>query len=398
MTASTRSTFLPFSPPDITQEDIDEVVDTLRSDWISTGPKVKRFEEAFASAVQAPSALALNSCTGALHVALAALGVGPGDAVLTTTMTFCATVNVIEHQHATPVLVDIDRTTLNLSASDLRRTLASMPGDLTPKAVIPVHYAGHPCDMDEIEAIAAEYGLAIVEDAAHALPAAIGGTPVGSVPESSVPRATAFSFYATKNLTTAEGGMLTGTPELVEEARKWSLHGMERDAWKRYGGGSWFYDVVRPGFKYNMSDIQAALGLSQLRRLDAIHARRRELVARYQEGLGDLDALDLPGERPGFSHAWHLFVVRLQPGRLRIDRDCFIEELTARNIGSSVHFIPVHLHPFYRERYKFTPVAFPVATDEFTRIVSLPLNTRMSNSDVDDVIAAVRDIVSQSEL
>lgn len=397
MTTAIRSTFLPFSPPDISDEDIDEVVDTLRGDWISTGPKVRRFEEAFASAVQAPSALALNSGTGALHVALAALGVAPGDAVLTTTMTFCATANVVEHQGAEPVLVDVDPGTLNLSPEDLRRTLASLPAQLTPKAVIPVHYGGHPCDMAAIEAIAVEYGLAIVEDAAHALPAAIGDSPVGSVPDSRVPRATAFSFYATKNLTTAEGGMLTGTPDLLEEARLWSLHGMNRDAWKRYGGGSWFYEVVRPGFKYNMSDVQAALGLGQLRRLGSIHARRRELVARYGQGLGDLAAIELPVEQGGFTHAWHLFVVRLRLERLRIDRNQFMEELAARNIGASVHFIPVHLHPFYRERYGFAPDAFPVATAEFQRIVSLPLNTKMSDADADDVIAAVRDIVAGAE-
>lgn len=393
--AAARSTFLPFSPPDISEEDIAEVVDTLRGGWISTGPKVKRFEEEFALAVGAPAAHALSSCTGALHVALAALGVGPGDAVLTSPMTFCATVNVVEHQGATPVLVDVEPDTLNLSAGDLRRTLVAMPATLTPKVVIPVHYGGHPCDMHAIEAVATEYGLAILEDAAHALPAAVGDTPIGAISSDGPSRAVAFSFYATKNLTTAEGGMLTGTPDFIGEARLWSLHGMSRDAWKRYGkGASWSYEVVRPGFKYNMTDIQAALGLQQLRRLGSLHARRRQLVARYREGLGDLAALELPDERPGFTHAWHLFVVRLRPDSLRIDRNRFIDELADRNIGASVHFIPVHLHPFYRDRYGFAPDAFPVATAEFERIVSLPLNTTMSDADADDVVAAVRDIVT----
>ncbi len=397
MRSSIRSTFLPFSPPDIRDDDIAEVVDTLRGDWISTGPKVKRFEEAFAQAVQAPTALALNSGTGALHVALAALGIGPGDAVLTTTMTFCATVNVVEHQGAEPVLVDVDRKTLNISPAELRRTLASLPDRLTPRVVMPVHYGGLPCDMAEIDAIAADHGLAVIEDAAHALPAAVGEAPVGSVPDNGVVRAVAFSFYATKNVTTAEGGMLTGTPELLDEARLWTLHGMNRDAWKRYGGGSWFYEVVRPGFKYNMSDVQAALGIGQIRRLGAIHSRRRELVARYREGLGDLEAIELPAEQPGSTHAWHLFVIRLRLDRLRIDRRAFVEELTAHNIGSSVHFIPVHLHPFYRDRYAYPPGAFPVATAEFERIVSLPLNTRMSDEDADDVIGAVRAIIAGAE-
>ena len=391
-----RAEFLSFSPPTLFDEELSEVLDTLRSDWITTGPKTKRFEDEFATYVHSPSALAVSSCTDALQVALAALGVGPGHAVFTTTMTFCSTVHVIEHLGATPVLVDIEASTLNLSPHRLEeaidRTLRE--GHLVPKAVIPVHYGGHPCDMSSIDALAARYGLAIVEDAAHALPAWVGDRMIGdpTAPDG-VTRAVAFSFYATKNLTTAEGGMLTGSPDFIDEARLWSLHGMSRDSWKRYGqGGSWFYEVVRPGFKCNMTDIQASLGLHQLERLAELQERRHAIVEIYREGLGDLHSVQLPTELEGYRSAWHLYPIRLHLDQLRIDRGKFIDELGRHNIGTSVHFIPVHTHPYYRDRYGYEPTDFPVAWGEFQRLISLPLNPRMKPDDARDVVDAVCEI------
>lgn len=391
----TRSEFLPFSPPWVGEEEINEVVATLRSDWITTGPRTKQFEEEFAAYVGAPDALAVTSCTDALQVALAALGIGDGDAVFTTTMTFCSTAHVVEHVGATPILCDIDTEHLNISVPDLEARIKTTlsKGELTPRAIIPVHHSGHPCDMKAIFELARRYGLAVVEDAAHALPAKWDGEIVGAISDQGVPRAIAFSFYVTKNMTTIEGGMLTGTEEFISEARLWSLHGMSRDAWKRYGkGGSWFYEVVRPGFKCNMTDIQAALGLNQLRRLGSFQERRREVVARYLSKLDATDVIELPSADADVEHSWHLFVIRLNLEKLTIDRSQFIDELAERNIAASVHFIPVHKHPYYRDRYSFTDEQFPVASAEYERLVSIPLHPRLSDADADDVIEAVLDV------
>ena len=397
-----RKTFLPFSPPLIGEEEIAEVVDTLRSDWITTGPKVKRFEQEFAGAVNASAALAVNSCTAALHVALATLGIGPGDAVITTPMTFCSTVHVIEHVGARPILVDVEPGTLNLDPNRVRETLARLrnqSGNNAPrvKAIIPVHLYGHPCDMDALLDIASEYQCAIIEDAAHALPAEYKNQKIGFLgADSAVPVLTCFSFYATKNMTTAEGGMLTGKPGLIEEARIWSLHGMSRDAWQRYGrDGTWHYDVTRPGFKYNMTDIQAALGLHQLRKLEAFHSRRKEIAARYNQAFRQFGELETPTEHEWAGHAWHLYVLRVNPDRLTISRNQFISELLARNIGTSVHFIPVHLHSYYREQYGYAPEDFPVAYAQYQRIISLPCCPRMHEQDVEDVIDAVTQTVGE---
>jgi dTDP-4-amino-4,6-dideoxygalactose transaminase len=396
-----RNTFLPFSPPFIGEEEIAEVIDTLRSDWITTGPKVRRFEEEFAAFIGAPAALALNSCTAALHVALATLGISPGDAVITTPMTFCSSVHVVEHVGARPILVDVEPDTLNIDPNKIAENVKTLKrSTFSIRAILPVHLYGHPCDMDAILEIAAEHNLAIIEDAAHALPAKYKGRNIGSTaplpPSSPALLLTAFSFYATKNLTTAEGGMLTGSPEFIDEARIWSLHGMSRDAWKRYAAeGSWYYDVVRPGFKYNMTDIQAAIGLHQLRKLPQFQARRREIVRRYNEAFSQLEELQIPTERPEVEHAWHLYVLRLNVERLNVSRNQFIEELKARNIGTSVHFIPIHLHPYYRDKYGYKPDDFPVAYREYQRIVSLPLYPRMTDQDVADVIEAVVDVVKR---
>jgi dTDP-4-amino-4,6-dideoxygalactose transaminase len=379
-----RESFLSFSPPAITDAEVEAVIDTLRSNWITTGPKTKRFESEFTNYLGAQEALAVNSCTGALHVALAALGIGPGDEVITTPMTFAASVNVIEHVGATPILADIETDTLNLDPAIVAQLI-------TPRtrAILPVHYAGHPVDMKPIMDLAHKHDLRIVEDAAHALPAKYEGRMIGTIGD-----LTAFSFYATKNLTTAEGGMLTGTPELIEQARIWSLHGMSRDAWKRYEkNGSWFYEIIAPGFKYNMTDIQAAIGLVQLQRLEEMQNRRYEVVKQYNEAFGLLDEIETPTERENVQSAWHLYVLRLKLHRLMIDRNQFIEEMKARNIGTSVHFIPIHLHPYYRDKYGWKPEDFPVAYQEFQRIVSLPLHPSLTNQDVSDIIATVTDIV-----
>lgn len=379
-----RSTPLPFSPPSIGQEEIDEVIDTLRSDWITTGPKTRRFETEFAAYIGAPAALAVNSATAAMQVGLAALDIGPGHEVITTVMTFCSTVHVIEHTGARPVLVDVESETLNIDPA----RVADAVTDAT-RALLPVHLYGHPAEMDQLLDIAASRGLHVIEDAAHALPAQYRGRSIGTLGT-----LTAFSFYATKNLTTAEGGMLVGDSALIDDARMWSLHGISRDAYKRYSAeGSWHYEVLVAGFKCNMTDIQASLGLHQLRKLQMFQDRRRALVQRYNDAFTALEEVQIPTQRPHVEPAWHLYALRLNLETLRIDRDRFIEELKARNIGASVHFIPVHMHPYYRDKYGYHPNQFPVAYQNYLRLVSLPLNPRMTDKDADDVIEAVSDVV-----
>jgi dTDP-4-amino-4,6-dideoxygalactose transaminase len=306
--------------------------------------------------------------------------------VITTPMTFCACANVIEHLGATPRLVDVEPDTLNIDPLAIEQAVTPRT-----KAILAVHYAGHPADLDPIRDIAVHRGLGLIEDAAHALPARYKGSLIGEGPNP-----VSFSFYATKNLTTGEGGMLTGAPELISRARTLGLHGMSRDAWKRYGpGGSWFYSVDDPGFKYNMTDIQAAMGLAQLRKLESFQQRRREIVGAYNRAFGGAASLETPMERPDVEHAWHLYVLRLRPETLQIGRDQFIEELTARNIGTSVHFIPIHLHPYYRQKYGYAPSDLPVAWANYQRMLSLPLHPMLTDEDVSDVIDAVLDIAER---
>jgi dTDP-4-amino-4,6-dideoxygalactose transaminase len=381
-----RETFIPFSPPLIDEHDIAEVVDTLKSDWITTGPKTREFERRFCETYGAPAALAVNSCTAALHLALVVHGIGPGDEVITVSHTFCSTVNVIEHTGATPVLVDIDPVTMNMDP-------AAFEAAITPrtKAVIPVHYAGHAAELDAINQIAQNAGIVVIEDAAHPISGTYKGTFVGSTNNP-----TAFSFYATKNLTTAEGGMLTGTQEFIDKARILHLHGMSKDALKRYEkGGSWKYEVVAPGFKYNMTDIQASLGLRQLDKLERYQARRREVADRYSTAFGGHPALTTPIELEHVESSWHLYVLRLNLDHLSIDRDQFIEELKALNIGTSVHYISVHLHPYYSQKYGYQPESLPVTWDTYNRIISLPMNVRISDEEVDYVAAAVINIADR---
>lgn len=380
-----RDHFLSFSPPSLGDLERAEVLDTLHSDWITTGPKTKAFEGKLTDYLGASRVVALNSCTAGLHVGLVALGIGPGDEVIVPAMTFCATANVVEHVGAKPVLVDVCPDTLNLDPEAVSRAITPRT-----KAIIPVHYAGHPVDLDAIFELARKHSLLVMEDAAHALPAKYKGVMVGSRSNLA-----AFSFYATKNLTTIEGGCLTGDPALVDKARIIGHHGMNRDAWKRFDkSGSWYYEVVLPGFKYNMTDVQAAIGLHQLDRLEGFQKRRREVVSAYKEGFAGLAAIQLPVERAEVESSWHLYVIRLNLGSLTIDRNSFIEELKARNIGTSVHYLPVHMHPFYRDKYGYKPEDCPVAADAFTRMITLPLHPGLSDQDVQDVITAVRDVVA----
>lgn len=385
--------FLSFSPPSIGSEEIEEVVETLKTDWITTGPKTRRFEEEFSAFVDAPAALAVSSATDAMLVGLAALGVSAGDEVITTPMTFCSTIHVIEHLGARPVLVDVDPDTLCIDPDRVAMAVTNRT-----KGILPVHLYGHPCEIDALLKTAESNGLFVLEDGAHSLPAKYKTRMIGSPAirnsKFGIRNLVAFSFYATKNLTTAEGGMLTGEPELIDKARVWSLHGMSRDAYKRYTSeGSWFYEVVVPGFKCNMTDIQASLGLQQLKKLPAFQARRREIVQQYHEAFSRMPAIQIPVERPDVESAWHIYAIRLNLDMLCVDRHRFIEELKTRNIGASVHFIPIHLHRYYRDKYGYKPEDFPVAYREYQRLVSLPLYPRMTDADVGDVIEAVEDIV-----
>jgi dTDP-4-amino-4,6-dideoxygalactose transaminase len=381
-----RQDFLAFSPPSLTEEEVDAVVDTLRSCWITTGPKTKAFEKQFAIYLGAEDALALNSCTAGLHLALITLGIGPGDEVITTPMTFAASANVIEHVGAQVVLADIEPDTLLIDPNAIAKAITQRT-----KAILPVHYAGHPAEMYPILELAEMHHLSVIEDAAHALPASYCGQTVGTIGD-----LTSFSFYATKNLTTAEGGMLTGRTELIEKARTYSLHGMSRDAWNRYGeNGSWYYEIVMPGFKYNMTDIQAAIGIVQLQRLQTMQACRQHAAARYDEVFSTVPELQIPTERPYCNSARHLYVLRLNLNRLHIKRNQFIDEMRQRNIGTSVHFIPIHLHPYYRDKYGWLPFEFPVASQEYQRLVSLPLHPGLTDPDIDYIIDAVLDIVEK---
>lgn len=379
-----RSSFLSFSPPALSAAEEQAVLEVVREGtWLSSGPRTKQFEQEFQARVDAQAALALNSCTAGLHLAMAVHGVGPGREIVTTPLTFCATANVAEHLGGTVRLADIDRETLLIDPKQMERALTK-----NTRVLLPVHYAGQPCEMETIERLARAADVAVVEDAAHCLPSLIGERWIGNSNN-----LTAFSFYATKNITSGEGGMLTGPAELVDRARVLALHGMSRAAWDRFKkGGAWQYDVEAPGYKYNLTDIAAALGLTQLRRLDELYAARMNVVRAYNEAFSDLNILRLPRVREGVQSSHHLYVILLELDRLTITRDQFINELTERNIGSSVHYRPLHLMSYYAKKYGWTPADFPNATWAFERMVSLPLSSKMSVTDAHDVIEAVRDI------
>ncbi len=380
-----REEFLPFSRPTIGPEETAEVVDCLASGWLTTGPKVQRFEELLKAETRAAHAVAMNSGTAALHVALLALDIGPGDEVITTPMTFAATVNMILAVGATPVLVDIDRDSLNI----LPELIAAAVTPAT-RAIMPVHFAGLPCDLDAVHAIAGEHQLAVIEDAAHALGSCYHGNPIGALSA-----ATCFSFHPIKNITTGEGGALcTNDDELAEQARVLRFHGISKDAWKRYDArGVPQYDVMALGFKYNMLDLQAAIGIHQLPKLSQLNDRRRRLAAKYREALADVPGVLVPPEAPAADlHSWHLFVIKMLPEVLGIGRDDFMARLKERNIGSGLHFRAIHLHPYFAERLQYPVGSLPNAEWASERIVSLPLFPLMSEGDVDDVVSAICEI------
>ena len=380
--------FLPFHVPAIGEEEIAEVVETLKSGWLTTGTKTKRFEDQFAEFVRSRHAVAVNSCTAALHLALEAIGVREGDEVIVPTMTFTATAEVVFYLKAKPVLVDCVPGTLNIDPGGIERAITART-----KAIIPVHFGGQPCDMEAIMEIARRKRIYVVEDAAHALPAKYQGRTIGTIGD-----ITCFSFYATKTITTGEGGMATtDNPEWAARMRMMSLHGISHDAWKRYAKeGSWYYEVLSPGFKYNLTDIAAAIGLVQLKKCDTFAAARKNLAAAYNEAFRNMPEIQVPACGADVDHAWHLYVIRLKLNRLKIDRDQFIEGLKGRGIGTSVHFIPLHLHPYYRENFGYLPADFPNATEAYQRIVSLPIYPGMTEANVEYVIQGVKDVCVSS--
>jgi perosamine synthetase len=379
--------YLPFHVPTIGDEEIAAVVEVLKSGWLTTGSKAREFEEQFCQLVGARYAVALNSGTAALHLALEAVGIEEGDEVIVPTMTFTASAEVVLYLKAKPVLVDCLPDTLNIDPDQIERAITSRT-----KAIIPVHFGGQPCDMEPILEIARRNNLYVIEDAAHALPAKYHRQTVGTIGD-----ITCFSFYATKTITTGEGGMATTeNPEWAVRMRMMSLHGISHDAWKRYAKeGSWYYEVLCPGFKYNLTDIGAAIGIEQLKKCDAFGDARDHIANKYNEAFADLPEIQTPFCEPDRQHAWHLYVIQLRLEGLTITRDQFIEALKSQGIGTSVHFIPLHLHPYYRNTFGYVPGDFPNATEAYQRIISLPIYPNMTDAGIDHVIGAVRHVVQQ---
>ena len=382
-----QTSFLPFHIPDIGEDEIQAVVETLRSGWLTTGPKVRQFEEDFARYIGCRHAVAVNSATSALHLALEAVGIKAGDEVLVPTLTFAATAAVVLHLQAKPKLVDCRPETLNLDPDQLERAITAKT-----RAIIPVHMTGLPCEMGRILEIAKAHNLRVIEDAAHALPARFQKQRVGTIGD-----ITCFSFYATKTITTGEGGMATTeNPEWAERMRIMGLHGISKDAWKRYTAeGSWYYEILSPGYKYNLTDLAAAIGIQQLKKCDQFWQARQRIAAQYAEGFQDVPEITTPALARDGQHAWHLYILQLNLERLRISRNEFVELLKQYQIGTSVHFIPLHLHPYYRETFGYRPQDLPQASAAFERIVSLPLYPKMTEAQVQQVISAVREIVRQ---
>jgi len=380
-----RDSFLLFGSPQILQDEIDELVNTLRSGWIGTGPKTHKFERMFAQYVKARNAVALNSCTAGLELALDVLGIGPGDEVITTPITFCATANVIVHRGAKPVFADIELPSMNLNPEEIERRITPRT-----KAIIPVHFAGRPCRMDEILDIARRYDLYVIEDAAHAIEAWYRDKKIGSIGD-----ITAFSFYVTKNVVTGEGGMVTtDRDDWAEEIRIKSLHGISKDAWRRYTeAGFQPYDTLYPGYKFNMTDLQASLGIHQLARVEENLVVRERHWMRYNQAFADIPEITIPPEEEGIRHARHLYTILLDIDALKVDRNRFIEVLKAENIGSGIHFIALHLHSFYRKSFGYKRGDFPKAEYVSDRILSLPLSPKLTDEDVDDVIRAVKKVI-----
>lgn len=381
-----RTTFLPFALPELDDDELAEIREVLDSGWVTTGQKTRQFEAAFATTVGAKHAIAVNSCTAAMHLALEAIGLKRSDEVITTPYTFAATAEVIRYFDARPVFVDVEADTLNIDPALVEAAITQRT-----RAIIPVHIAGVPADLAALHAIARRHNLVVIEDAAHAFPSRYAGTMIGSLSDF-----TCFSFYATKTLTTGEGGMIcTDDDAWAERCRIMALHGISRDAWKRYtADGSWYYEIVAPGFKYNLTDIASAMGLAQLRKAERMWQRRKQIAAHYTAAFRTLPEFETPADPAHVQHAWHLYMLRLNAGQFQLNRAQCIEALKARNIGSSVHFIPLHLHPYYRDLYGYCPNDFPVAFREYEREISLPIYSRMSDADVQDVIDAVTELVA----
>lgn len=384
---STRDSFLPFSRPDISQTEIEAVAEVLRSGWITTGPRSAELETRFAERVQAPGAVALASATGGMHVVLAALGIGPGDEVITPSMTWVSTVNLIVLAGATPVFVDVDRDTLMAGPEQFEAKISERT-----KAIIPVHYAGAAADMGPIRALAARHGVAVIEDAAHAVGTEYRGEPIGKVGTS------IFSFHPIKNITTGEGGIVcSDDADLLDRVRRLKFHGLGVDAFDRETQGrSPQAEVQEPGYKYNLTDIAAVIGLGQLARVDEFNRRRHELAMRYRELFAEVDEI-LPLADPPWpmTHAWHLFVIRLDSDRAGLDRDTFMAELKRRNVGTGIHFRAAHTHRYYRERYGFKPGDLPATEWSSDRMCSIPLFPSMTDDDVDSVVDAIKDVLAR---
>ncbi len=380
---------IPFSKPWIGKEEINEVIDTLQSGWLTTGPKCEAFEKKLADYNSVKHAIVVDSCTAALHISLAAEGIGAGDEVITTPFTFCSTVNVILFQGAKPVLADIDSETFNISPAEIKKKISKKT-----KAIIPVHYGGQSCSMDEINEIAEKHGLAVVEDAAHALGAEYKGKKCGTLGKYGC-----FSFYPIKNITTGEGGaVVTDSDAAAEQLRCLRYCGIKKDAWKRYyGAGSWYYEVTQLGFKYNMSDVLASIGLRQMDKLDKSILMREKIAGRYSKAFGAIEGIAVPEVKENVKHAWHLYAILLDVENMKIDRNQFIEQLKKAGIAASVNFIPIHFHPYYKSRFGFNRGDFPNSEFAFERIVSLPLYPTMSKAETDYVIDNVIAIVEKNK-
>ena len=376
---------IPFHCADVGEEEAQAAANVVLSGWLTMGPKTLEFEQAFASYIGAKYAIGVNSCTAALHLALDAIGLKQGDEVLVPTTTFTATAEVVAYFKAKPVLVDVDAVSLCMDPGDAERRITAQT-----RAIVPVHYAGQPCDMEAIQGVASRHGLSVIEDAAHALPASYRGVRVGAISE-----LTAFSFYATKTLTTGEGGMVTtDNDDLAKRIRMMRLHGIGRDAWKRYSAeGSWHYEVLDSGYKYNLTDIQSAIGIVQLAKCDSMNSARGQIAARYSKGFAEERALQVPTVADDRTSAWHLYVLRLNLEEISTTRSEMIEKLKERGIGTSVHFIPLHMHPYYQRAYGYRADDFPVATEQYQRYLSLPIFPGMTSSQVDYVIESVLEII-----
>lgn len=380
---------IPFHKPHITEDEITEVADSLRSGWLTMGPKTIEFEDRFKRYIGSRVAISANSCTACLHLALKAIDLQEGDEVIIPDITFTATAEVVTYFNARPVLVDVGEGTLNIDVSKIEEKITKRT-----KAIIPVHFGGQPCDMDEIIDIAKKYNLFIIEDAAHALPAFYKGKKIGTIGD-----ITCFSFYATKTLSAGEGGMITTeNDDWADRMRILRLHGISKDAWKRYTEeGSWYYEVIEAGYKYNMTDLHAAVGIAQLKKLEHMWIRRKEIAKRYTEAFNTIEEIKVPDVKADRESAWHLYVIRLNTEMLKIDRSQFIDELKKIGIGTSVHFIPLHKHPFYKNNFNYRPERFAISERLYEGIVSLPIYPSMTDEDINKVIDSVEAIVKRNK-